>query len=77
MLKHLLISLAFLMTLSAPVAAQDFQKGFAAYEAGDFATALQEWTPLAEQGNVSAQYNLGTLYDSGKGAPQDYKEAVK
>ena len=77
MLKHLLISLAFLMTLSAPVAAQDFQKGFAAYEAGDFATALQEWTPLAEQGNVSAQYNLGTLYDSGDGVPQDYKEAVK
>ena len=65
------------MTLSAPIAAQDFQKGLAAARAGDYATALQEWTPLAEQGDVSAQYNLGTLYDSGKGAPQDYKEAVK
>ena len=29
MLKHLAIALAFLMTLSAPVMAQDFQKGLA------------------------------------------------
>ena len=47
------------MVLSAPVAAQDFQKGLAAYQAGDYATALQEWTPLAEAGNADAQYNLG------------------
>ena len=50
MLKHLTVMLAFLMALSSPVAAQDFQKGFAAYKAGDYATALQEWTPLAEAG---------------------------
>ena len=43
--------LAFLMTLSSPVAAQDFQKGFAAAQAGDYATALQEWKPLAEAGD--------------------------
>jgi hypothetical protein len=36
------------MPLSAPVVAQDFQKGLAAYDTGDFATALQEWKPLAE-----------------------------
>jgi hypothetical protein len=41
MVKHLTVILAFLMTLSAPVMAQDFQKGFAAAQAGDFATALQ------------------------------------
>ena len=33
-MKHLTILLAFLMTLSAPVAAQDFDKGLAAYNAG-------------------------------------------
>ena len=37
----------------------DFQKGLTAYKSGDFATALREWTPLAEQGNAAAQYNLG------------------
>ena len=55
MLKHLIIMLAFLMALFSPVAAQDFQKGLAAYKAGDYATALQEWTPLAEAGYEVAQ----------------------
>ena len=60
-----------------PLAAQDYQKGLAAYIAGDYATALQEWTPLAEAGDVSAQYNLGIMYDNGQGVPQDYAEAVR
>ena len=57
--------------------AQDFQKGFEAYNAGDYATALQEWRPLAEQGDATAQYNLGQMYIDGQGVPQDYTEAVK
>ena len=76
-MKHITIILAFLMTLSSPVAAQDLQKGLTAYQAGDFATALQEWTPLADQGRAIAQYNLGVMYNNGKGVPQDYAEAVK
>ncbi len=71
------ILLAVSMTLSSPVAAQDLQKGFSAYQAGDYATALQEWTPLAEQGNATAQYNLALMYGNGRGVPQDYAEAVK
>ena len=55
------------MTLSSPVAAQDFQKGSAAYQAGDFATALQEWTPLADAGDATAQYNRGIMYRQGQG----------
>ena len=55
----------------------DFQKGFAAYKSGDFATALREWTPLAEQGIAVAQSNLGLMYVKGEGVPQDYKTAVK
>jgi len=31
----------------------------------------------AEQGQASAQYNLGVMYDNGQGVPQDYKEAVR
>ena len=77
MFKHLTVILAFLMALSSPVIAQDFQKGFAAYNAGDFATALQEWTPLAEAGDEVAQYSLALMYNNGEGVLQDYKEAVK
>jgi TPR repeat protein len=32
---------------------------------------------LAEQGSEAAQYNLGVLYDSGRGVPQDYAQAAK
>jgi TPR repeat protein len=32
---------------------------------------------LAEQGDAIAQFDLGFLYEQGKGVPQDYAEAVK
>ena len=52
-------------------------KGFTAFQNGDFATALKEWKPLAQQGFAKAQYNLGVMYENGKGVPKDYKEAVR
>ena len=55
----------------------DFDKGVAATQSGDFATALGEFRPLAEQGDADAQYNLGVMYEKGKGVPQNYKTAVK
>ena len=57
--------------------AQDFGKGLAAADAGDFVTALNEWKPLAEQGFASAQFNLGIMYNNGQGVLQDYREAMK
>jgi TPR repeat protein len=73
---HLMV-LAFLMKLSSPVAAQDLQKGHVAYEAGDYATAIKEWMPLAEAGDALAQNSLGFMYQIGRGVPQDYKQSVK
>ena len=55
----------------------DYQKGFDAYEKGNYATALKEWTPLAKQGIADAQHNLGNKNYTGKGVPQDYRTAVK
>mgnify|MGYP007063495756 CR=1 FL=1 len=37
----------------------DFQKGEAAYDKGDYATALRIWKPLAEQGNADAANHIG------------------
>ena len=31
----------------------------------------------AEQGDAAAQNNLGCMYDQGRGAPQDDREAVR
>ena len=55
----------------------DFDKGLAAYKSGDYATALREWRPLAEQGHVSAQIYLGWMYENGQGVTQDSKTALK
>ncbi len=72
-----LFAAALTVMLALPVAAQDFQKGFEAYQRGDYATALREWRPLAEQGAADAQYALGRMYDNGEGVPQDDAEALK
>jgi len=53
----------------------DFKAGMDAYKHGDYATALSEWRPLAEQGDALAQYNLGVLYRKGRGVPQDDVQA--
>ncbi len=49
----------------------------AAYQRGDYATALREWRALAEQGDAKAQFNLGIMYSNGQGVPQDYAEALQ
>ena len=70
--------LAAVAILAWPLALlADFQAGLIAYEQGDYATALKEWQPLAEQGDATAQYNLGLMYAQGKGVPQDDAKAVR
>ena len=78
-MMKLLRTAAFLLgtAVAVPVMAQDFDKGLAAYRAGDYATAVQEWRPLAEQGEAIAQVNLGFMYENGRGVLQDYAEAVR
>ena len=54
----------------------NFNKGIAACDRGDYATALSLLRPLADQGDVDAQFLLGFMYDDGEGVVQDRKEAV-
>jgi TPR repeat protein len=76
-MKNLLILpvLLLILLVGTPAFSADFQKGLTAYKSKDFATALREWTPLAEQGDAVAQSNLGTMYDNGTGVLQDYVRA--
>ncbi len=66
--------LSSIVCLAVPAWA-DFQAGLDAYNRHDYATALREWRPLVEQGDVDAQYNLGLMYDRGYGVTQDYVQA--
>ena len=76
-MRNLVIIAGALMSLTLPssVAAQDFDRGVSAYEAGDYLTALRELRPLAEQGDAVAQNYLGVMYYNGQGVPQNYQLA--
>ena len=45
----LCLTLVILLGSAGNSKSADFQKGLTAYESGDYATALREWTPLAKQ----------------------------
>jgi len=62
--------------LAAPAASADFEAGLAAADRGEFAEAMSQWLPLAEQGYASAQYNVALLYRNGWGTAQDLGEAI-
>ena len=68
---------ALLAVLFAGVAHADFAAGRAAYEKGDYAAALGEWQPDAEEGDVDAQLGLGELYLQGQGVAQDFRIAAE
>jgi hypothetical protein len=44
-----------------------FEDSVAAYQRGDYATALRLLDPLAEHGTADAQFNLGIIYNKGQG----------
>jgi len=73
----LCLTLAVLLGSAGTSWGAAFNKGVAAYDSFDFATALREWTPLAEQGNALAQFRLGWMYVTGQGVLQDDKTGVK
>ncbi len=63
-----ILAAVLLLTLAAPAWGQDGQKGMQAYNRGDYATALREWRPLAERGDIAAQFKLGLMYANGADA---------
>ena len=63
------------MGLIGVTAAADLEFGLDAVRRKDFAGALLEFRPLAEQGDADAQVNLGNLFMRGWGVGQDYAAA--
>ena len=70
------LCVGFPLGLTAPAWA-GFDEGLAALKRDDYATALREFRPLAEQGNAKAQNSLGDMYFATVGVPYDLAEAVK
>ena len=66
-----------LCLLLQPAGAGQLEDGYAAFAREDYANALKLLTPLADQGNVGAQTQLGMMYEHALGVPQDYAVALK
>lgn len=60
-------------TVEAP---KIYQEGVDAYQAGKFDVAAAKFKELADKGDASAQFNLGSLYRQGQGVAQDDKQAA-
>lgn len=71
-------ALAILLVVAAAAPARaGFYEGILAAQKEDWATAMKEWMPLAQEGNPGAQANIGDLYLYGLGVLGDPKEAFK
>ncbi len=69
--------LGLLLAAAALPARADFATGLAAYQKGDYVTAMKEWMPEADAGDAPTQYNVGLMYLDGHGVPQSPAEAAK
>ncbi len=59
-----------------PVAA-DFNRGFDAWDRGQYKQAIREFRAAADRGDARAQNHLGQMYEDGQGLPVDIASAVK
>lgn len=75
--KFLLLVVLLITFAQTEVFADGLADGSTAAQKGDFQTAFKLWKPLADQGNAEAQFNLGVMYENGKGVTKDDMKAVK
>lgn len=75
--QYLFIVGALLLGVYGQTLAGAFEDATAAYKRGDYAKAVELIRPLAERGDVRAQFNLATLYYNGQGGREDLPEAAK
>ena len=57
--------------------AQGVDAAYAAYQKGDYASALRFGRPVADHGDSRAQSLLGLIYSNGQGAQRNEAEAMK
>ena len=77
MIKRVLATALLLAGLGGAAVAGPFEDGGEAWSAGDLPKAQTAWKALADAGDPRGQFNLGVLYDQGKGVPQDKVEAFR
>jgi uncharacterized protein len=76
MTKLALTLLILLFVLVRPATAAELDDAVAAAHRGDYATALQRLSPLAEKGDARAQFDIGFMHAYGWGVARNPAEAI-
>ncbi|MGO8882047.1 MAG: tetratricopeptide repeat protein [Desulfomonilaceae bacterium] len=77
MMGLLVVAFTGMQDVRANEADEAYKTGLKYYETQDDAEALKWFRKAADQGSAEAQFNMGDMYQAGKGVTQDYVEAQK
>lgn len=64
------------LAFTAPAFAAGFDDGFTSYLSGQYPRASSIWQPLAEAGDIEAQFGMGLLYEKGHGVLRNLSVAA-
>jgi TPR repeat protein len=73
--KAIFAAVILVLSFAAPVVADPFEDGVAAYDSGNYANALRIFRLMANLGDARGQFSLGVIYNNGRGVKQDYVRA--
>jgi hypothetical protein len=74
---RIIAALVLLLGAHMGALADELADAFAAYEQGDYETAIGLLKPLADQGDVAAQTQLAFMYENGHGVAVDPAAAAE
>jgi uncharacterized protein len=75
--KYICTSMLLLIVSTGHVFADPISEGQQAYLQGNYIEAVRLVSPLAEEGDILAQYNLGVMYANKESEIHDNKEAFR
>jgi uncharacterized protein len=71
------LSVVLLVTTTGAVVAGSLEEAKTGNDKGDFRSAERIYSELSNQGDRTAQVQLGLMYDEGHGVPKQYQQAVR
>ena len=74
-LTYLFCGACLFLFAAVAFGASTIDEGRAAYEKGDYKTAIEKWQSLIQQGRPEGYFFLGVMYAEGRGVEQDHAKA--
>ncbi|HSR55349.1 MAG TPA: SPOR domain-containing protein [Alphaproteobacteria bacterium] len=71
-----ILAVALSFALILPAGAEDAGNATDSFKKGNYAEAFKKWQPLAAKGDAASQFNLGLMYETGRGVKKDPAKAL-